>query len=167
MGKIPDELRKTIAKNIRESRMRKYPGRGGSKKCAEEFGVSPQQWSPWERGRRTPDETRLTRIAEHLGVTVEFLRRDNAKQRMEQPLSEGELLGGHGESVVYAGERMVPSCPFYHPPTPGQPWNGEAKSLCWLVERILNEVRDGIPIRLSREDMNYLLERILQPTAGE
>lgn len=77
MGKIPDELRSTIARNIRACRMKKFPGRGGGKKCAEAFGVSPQQWSPWERGMRTPDESRLVKIAEFFGVTVEHLRRDN------------------------------------------------------------------------------------------
>lgn len=77
MGKIPNELRETIARNIRECRLKKFPGRGGGKKCAEAFGVSPQQWSPWERGMRTPDELRLSQIASFFGVTVEFLRRDN------------------------------------------------------------------------------------------
>ena len=50
MGKIPENLRQIIAANIRACRMKKYPGRGGGKKCAEAFGVSPQQWSPWECG---------------------------------------------------------------------------------------------------------------------
>jgi Predicted transcriptional regulators len=77
MGKIPQSLRETIARNIRECRMKKYPNRGGSKQCAEAIGVSPQQWSPWERGQRTPDEARLESIAKFFDVSVEFLRRDN------------------------------------------------------------------------------------------
>ncbi len=57
MGKSPGELRETIARNIRECRMKKYPGRGGGKKCAEAFGV-----------------------------TVEYLRRDNRpKQEQGSP----------------------------------------------------------------------------------
>lgn len=76
MGKIPQSLRESIGRNIRECRIKKYPGRGGAKQCAEDFGVSPQQWSPWERGGRTPDETHLEQIADFFGVTVEFLRRD-------------------------------------------------------------------------------------------
>ncbi len=76
MGKTPNELRKTIARNIRACRLRKFPGRGGGKKCAEQFGVSPQQWSPWERGMRTPDESRLLQIAKFFNVSVEYLRRD-------------------------------------------------------------------------------------------
>lgn len=84
MGKIPDELRQTIARNIRNCRNKKYPGRGGGKKCAEAFGVSPQQWSPWERGMRTPDEYRLSQIAKFFDVTVEYLRRDNNPAPREQ-----------------------------------------------------------------------------------
>lgn len=68
--------------------MKKFPGRGGGKKCAESFGVSPQQWSPWERGMRTPDELRLSQIADFFGVTVEFLRRDNSTRKPEPTLGE-------------------------------------------------------------------------------
>lgn len=85
MGRIPDELRQAIATNIRAERMKKFPGRGGSKKCAAAFSefigknVSPQQWSPWEKGKRTPDESRLKQIAGFFGVTVEDLRRDKSQ----------------------------------------------------------------------------------------
>ena len=77
MGKMPDALRETIARNIRDCRLRKFPGRGGGKRCAESFGVSPQQWSPWESGKRTPDELRLEQIASFFGTTVEWFRRDH------------------------------------------------------------------------------------------
>lgn len=86
MGKIPKELRDTIARNIRNCRMNKFPGRGGGKKCAEAFGVSPQQWSPWERGMRTPDEYRLSQIAKFFDVSVEFLRRDNSGRQSDTGL---------------------------------------------------------------------------------
>ena len=82
MGRIPQALRETIARNIRNCRLTKYPGRGGGKQCAEAFSryigknISPQQWSPWERGMRTPDETRLEQIAAFFGKTVEYMRRD-------------------------------------------------------------------------------------------
>ena len=77
MGKMPDALRETIARNIRDCRLNKFPGRGGGKRCAESFGVSPQQWSPWESGKRTPDELRLEQIASFFGTTVEWFRRDH------------------------------------------------------------------------------------------
>lgn len=94
MGKIPNELREIIARNIRECRIKKFPGRGGGKKCAETFGVSPQQWSPWERGMRTPDELRLSQIAEFFGVTVEFLRRDNSVKKPESVFDTTSIYGG-------------------------------------------------------------------------
>lgn len=100
MGKIPDELKATIARNIRDCRMKKYPGRGGGKKCAESFGVSPQQWSPWERGMRTPDELRLMQIAEFFDVTVEYLRRDNSVK----PLEHGSEMGQYAPH---------PGAPYY------------------------------------------------------
>jgi transcriptional regulator with XRE-family HTH domain len=73
MKQIPEELRQTIAENVRYWRNQKYPGKGGSKKCADAFGVSQQQWSPWERGTRTPGEIRLRQIATFFGTTVEWL----------------------------------------------------------------------------------------------
>ncbi len=79
MGKMPDALRETIARNIRDCRLNKFPGRGGGKRCAETFGVSPQQWSPWESGKRTPDELRLDQIATFFGTTVEWFRRDHRR----------------------------------------------------------------------------------------
>jgi len=95
MGKMPDALRETIARNIRDCRLRKYPGRGGGKKCAESFGVSPQQWSPWESGKRTPDELRLEQIASFFGTTVEWFRRDH----------RNEMLGAIGTALLPAGEK--------------------------------------------------------------
>ncbi len=78
MGKVPVDLRKNIATNIRTCRSGRYPKWGGSKKCAEDFGVSPQQWSQWESGKHMPDEYRMMQIADFFGVSTEFLRRDNS-----------------------------------------------------------------------------------------
>jgi transcriptional regulator with XRE-family HTH domain len=66
----------TIARNIRRLKERKFPGRGGSKKCADALGVTPQQWSPWEIGSRGPDEKTLKAIARLFGVTVDDLLRE-------------------------------------------------------------------------------------------
>ncbi len=73
MTQVPQIIRTTIAQNIRRHRLQKYPGRGGAKACAAAFGVSPQQWSPWERGVRTPSEPYLRRLAEFFDTTVEEL----------------------------------------------------------------------------------------------
>ena len=120
MGKIPNELRETIARNIRECRMKKYPGRGGGKKCAESFGVSPQQWSPWERGMRTPDELRLSQIAEFFGVTVEFLRRDNTVRKPESlaPESAQYSVGLYNDYSQQAAPSLrEPEAPPYGLPS--------------------------------------------------
>ncbi|MCD7898275.1 MAG: helix-turn-helix domain-containing protein [Planctomycetaceae bacterium] len=90
MGKIPNELREAIANNIKIERMKKFQGRGSGKRCAESFGVSPQQWSPWERGMRTPDEARLEQITQFFDVSVEYLRRT----KNLQDLSYSEFYAG-------------------------------------------------------------------------
>ncbi|MCD8139822.1 MAG: helix-turn-helix domain-containing protein [Planctomycetaceae bacterium] len=75
MSQMPQVVRTAIAQNIRRHRLEKFPGRGGAKSCAKAFGVSPQQWSPWERGYRTPSEAHLQRLAEFFDTTVEELTR--------------------------------------------------------------------------------------------
>lgn len=115
MTRIPQKLRETIARNIRAWRMRKYPGRGGGKRCAEEFGVSPQQWSPWERGLRTPDELRLQEIADFFGTTVESLRRDTSIPGApivdsEYHIEEGTLAIGQSGLDASSGQLSPYSC---------------------------------------------------------
>lgn len=94
MGQIPDALRHTIAANIRACREQKFPGRGGAKQCAEAFGVSPQQWSPWERGVRTPDECRLEAIATFFDKSVDELRRPQDPPPSVQPAKTSLPLSG-------------------------------------------------------------------------
>lgn len=101
MGKISKELRDIIAKNLRDCRMKKYPGRGGAKKCAEMFGVSPQQWSPWERGLRTPDELRLTQLADFFDVTTEYLRRDNSGDSKKGTVPAATAIHNDKKQVTY------------------------------------------------------------------
>lgn len=77
---MPDALRRVIASNIRYCREQRFPGKGGSKRCADALGISQQQWSPWERGSRTPDESRLEKIANFFGTSVEWMRERHAFQ---------------------------------------------------------------------------------------
>lgn len=67
------ELRSIVGENIKYCREKRFPGLGGGKECAEAFGVSPQQWSPWELGKRLPKEKRLKEIAEFFGTTMEWM----------------------------------------------------------------------------------------------
>lgn len=112
MGKMPDALRETIARNIRNCRQRKFPGRGGGKRCAESFGVSPQQWSPWESGKRTPDELRLEQIAMFFETTVEWFRRDH---RLED--ERGAAARAPNSEIVYSHTFTPDRCR----PRPGMP----------------------------------------------
>ena len=78
MGKIPVDLRRNVANNIKNCRRNRNPKWGGAKQCAVEFGVTPQQWSQWERGAHMPDEASMMELAEFFGVSTAFLRRENA-----------------------------------------------------------------------------------------
>lgn len=67
-GMAEDELRDLVAWRITEARKKKYPGRGGAKRCAEEIGIVYQQWSQYENAARTPRWEKLRGIAKFFGV---------------------------------------------------------------------------------------------------
>ena len=144
MGRIPNHLRITIASNIRECRLKKFPGRGGGKECAEAFGVSPQQWSPWERGMRTPDEKRRAQLAEFFGVSVEYLRSDHSSPNTPpQP------------------ESTEPSLPPVEPSMGIKELLENSFKLIWLITAMQKDVllgRRGYPpvIGIMREIRLYL-----------
>lgn len=68
------ELRDIIAWRITSERHKRFPQHGGAGKCAKEFGLSVQQWSQYENGRRTPGDDRLKEIADHFDVSPEHLK---------------------------------------------------------------------------------------------
>lgn len=92
MGRIPVDLRRNIAVNIRNCRQRLFPKWGGAKRCAESFGVSAQKWSQWERGAHTPDEFRMIELARFFDVTTEWLRGDNSLESHRQERPPGGCL---------------------------------------------------------------------------
>lgn len=169
MGKIPNELRETIANNIRTCRAKKFPGRGGGKKCAEAFtqylrdkgilglhgrpaNVSPQQWSPWERGMRTPDEIRLQQIAEFFNVTVEDLRRDTrTPPASPPPMAEPPPPFGIGGPIP--GLDVAP-LPGWQPDPPGSP-----ASFFWLA-RHYDSMLQTHGFRIDRQSLEYLAAKI-------
>ena len=171
MGKIPNELRETIARNIRDCRLKKFPGRGGGKKCAEAFGVSPQQWSPWERGMRTPDEVRLAKIAEFFDVTVEWLRRDHRKPPsaqslgplppelgMETPPPPGIGQGpSTGPPLTSIAGVDVPPPPSWLPAPPGS-----AASFFWLARHFVIAMETN-GLRLDKQSLEYLAHLMKTP----
>ncbi len=148
MGAIPIELRKIIAWNIRTCRLRKFPGRGGGKQCAEAFGVSPQQWSPWERGMRTPDEVRLSQMAEFFGVTVEWMRRDNRPQPAETPQEPPPKADSPSPGGI-AGVDFPPP-PSWEPAPPGSP-----ASFFWLAHHFVMSIETH-GLRLDKQSLDYL-----------
>ena len=160
MGKIPKTLRLTIAANIRACRMKKFPGHGGCTKCAKAFGVSPQQWSPWERGRRMPDETRLEQIATLFGVTVEYLRKDHS-HILPDPPSSGVVPNSHPTTAEPPAQRSAAmtlphvAFPSLRPETPGSP-----ESFFRLARQFIKHIMtDGITIRLDRQSAEWLLSQ--------
>ena len=74
MGGETKELRLIVGENIKYCREQRFPGMGGSKECADAFGVTQQQWSPWELGKRLPKEKRLAKIAEFFDTTADWMR---------------------------------------------------------------------------------------------
>ena len=149
MGRIPSALREIIALNIRNCRLIKFPGRGGGKKCAEAFGVSPQQWSPWERGIRTPDEMRLSQIADFFGMSVEWMRSDH---RPQQSAGSAAL---NTENAIPSSAGIPPSS-SYNPAPPGSP-----ASFFWLAHRVVMSM-ETTGLRLDRESLEYLAQCIKQ-----
>lgn len=159
MGKIPQELRQIIARNIRNCRLKKYPGRGGGKRCAEAFGVSPQQWSPWERGMRTPDELRLSQIARFFGVTVEDLRRDTSQPR-SQPTPPPSTTSPKDE--VQPPPQHVPPNPYAYS-TPGMPpmdLPGSSASFYWLARYFIHYLMtEGITVKLDEKTISQITRK--------
>ncbi len=153
MAKIPQAMRQIICGNIRACRMKKFPGRGGSKQCAAMFGVSQQQWSPWETGQRVPDELRLAQLADFFGVTVEYFCQEHAENRPIPGFAVQE------DAVLPRGrendDSASPGCPFYRAPRPGSPREDDIRNLCWLAQRLLGAAHEwNISVKLSPNDGN-------------
>ncbi|MCC8116532.1 MAG: helix-turn-helix domain-containing protein [Planctomycetes bacterium] len=163
MGRMPDDLRAIIAHNIRVCRCERYPGRGGAKSCAEDFGVSPQQWSPWENGRRTPDELRLQQLAAFFNVTVEYLRTDHTSpattvhttRDAEKTTPDNAALSAPG---CQGNQRIpgidIPPEPAWQPDPPGSP-----ASFFWLARYYIEKVVTN-GVRLDKQCLDYIVEAL-------
>lgn len=117
--------------------MKKYPGRGGGKKCAEAFKVSPQQWSPWESGKRTPDEIRLEQIATFFDKTVEYMRRDNRPR----PQAENGPEAQEPPSETNRTQQGEQAPPLPGPPPIAPP--GTPESFFWLARYMADLLATG------------------------
>lgn len=85
---------KIISDNLISLREKRFPGRGGSKRCAEAMGMKQQQWSPWENGIRVPNEVSLERIASFFGVTQEYLLTDHSRGDGDAEQAANKAGGG-------------------------------------------------------------------------
>ncbi len=176
MSRIPQSLRETIARNIKNCRMKKYPGRAGSQRCAKDFGVCPQQWSQWERGHRTPNEMHMLQLAQFFKTTVEDLRRDKQippNIEAEKP-EEAELNSPFADdepdedaaSTVSSMRALLASmlnpAPLASPARPGT-----TASFFWLARTFLQSVEfKGIRLNIhfDKESLKYLAECLKSQT---
>lgn len=165
MSKIPEELRLTIARNIKQCRLATFPGWGGGKRCAETFGVKPQQWSPWERGVRTPDEQHMQKLAAFFNVSVEYLRTHQGDyQPPEPPVPSPPPETDPPDATTVEPSLPQPHdhacCPFFRAQPEGEPFSGNVKSMCWLAEQILGDLKEfGMLMRWRHDDIDLFWER--------
>lgn len=172
MKKIPGDMRDIIGENIRALRTKSFPGHGGSKKCAAAFGVSQQQWSPWERGARTPDGIRLEEMAEFFNVPVEYFYTKHVDPRAPVPDIPEDFLplppARNPENPVSAAPYPPASentpCPHCRAPVPGQPSAGNPWNRCGIAESVSGSPAE-VTITISLKDpdaINFILEKCIR-----
>lgn len=151
MARIPDELRQVIARNIKHCRLQRFPGRGGVKQCAEAFGVMPQQWSPWEKGRRTPDENHMQQSARFFGVTVEYLCSVHPENASDADGAEDDFVLRHRRSRRPADEAIsrCPRCGLAQPGQPSTPTQlyNDSRLIELFEQFIISVQKNGLPVR--------------------
>ncbi len=114
---------------------------------------------------RTPDELRLSQIAEFFKVTVEWMRRDNrpppapAGNPQESPppsLGAGSQPPGIGQGFPHMGTLddiagvNIPPFPSWNPAPPGSP-----ASFFWLVQHFVMSIETH-GLRLDKQSLEYL-----------
>lgn len=59
-------------------------------KVSKETGIAQTTLSDWKRGRSTPKQDKLQKIADYFGVTVDYLMtgRDNVPEEKKRPYSD-------------------------------------------------------------------------------
>ena len=166
MNRIPQSLRAIIARNIRNCRMQKFPGRGGSQLCAKAFGVCPQQWSQWEQGRRTPNEQHMQEIADFFKTTVEDLRRDKrvppGLESHYKYLFEDDETDEDDRPTVSSMRATLSSNPNAAPLANPAPAGTDA-GYYWLFRTLFQSIESkGIHVdvehHFDKESMKYLAE---------
>ncbi len=63
-----EEVVAAFASKLRALAEERHPGRGGSRKVAEELNIRPQQWSQWTQGKSYPLREQRAKIAKYFGI---------------------------------------------------------------------------------------------------
>lgn len=155
------ELRDIIAWRITDCRMKMFPGHGGAKKCAEEFGVSFQQWSQYENGRRTPDDERLGDIAKFFETCLELLKTApddwlEKRHQWKERIKPGRKSIKRAESES-SGETQATDASVITPPTSGGTGDSDTVNAIDLIAKLIEvqkmHDRGEIPTPLYRKGM--------------
>ena len=86
MGRVsqPEAIRTALAKKLKVLLEERHPGRGGSRKVAEDIGVRPQQWSQWAAGNSFPLKEQREKIAAYFGIDEAELSPESLEKMNEQ-----------------------------------------------------------------------------------
>lgn len=99
---------KIVSKNLVYLRSLKFPGYGGSKKCADALGIKQQQWSPWEKGQKLPSEDSLEKIAALFEVPLEYLTTDQSPPTPQQAETQTQTSGEVDDSMTAQTSKTAP-----------------------------------------------------------
>lgn len=69
-------------------RQMRFPDHGGKLKFSKTYGITLQQWSQWERGRRMPNKKTREKLAAFFGIMPNDLFRIDLFANNETPASE-------------------------------------------------------------------------------
>lgn len=122
---------KTLGGIIMKLRRDVYGGHGGTKACAEAFGVTAKHWSTWETGKNAPSTHNLQKLARFFGVSMSHFSVD--------------AKGGHFSTNAYAQIR-------------GNQGGVVMVGFEWLKEKYSEECRAIVPYEEMSADQRLLYE---------
>lgn len=104
---------------------------------AKLVGVSDDTASNWRRRRSASYTKRLTKIAEALGTSVEYLLTGEEKKPATSPNGEGELNRDAIMAAFWGGEKDL------SPEDLEDMWNDVERFAAFLAEKKRQEKKDG------------------------
>lgn len=73
MGDFSAKQRRKLGQTIRDHKEKKFPGRGGGNRLAQELGIRPQLLSQWIGGVKEPTMLQLYALAKAFGISIQEL----------------------------------------------------------------------------------------------